>query len=235
MAEVFGNNKRQIQLESSWQQWLQQEFELDYMHNLRAFLCAEKNAGKHIYPQGSQIFAAFNATAFNQVKVVILGQDPYHNPGQAHGLCFSVLPGIAPPPSLLNIYKELQNDIGFVPPDHGNLTAWAAQGVLLLNAVLTVEQNKAASHQGKGWERFTDKVVSVLNEECEGLVFMLWGSYAQKKGQYINRSKHLVLESAHPSPLSAYRGFLGNCHFSRTNAWLLQNGKAIIDWHLPML
>jgi len=235
MAEVFGNNKRQIQLESSWQQWLQQEFELDYMHNLRAFLCAEKNAGKHIYPPGSQIFAALNATAFNQVKVVILGQDPYHTPGQAHGLCFSVLPGITPPPSLLNIYKELQNDIGFVPPDHGNLTAWAAQGVLLLNAVLTVEQNKAASHQGKGWERFTDKVVSVLNEECEGLVFMLWGSYAQKKGQYINRSKHLVLESAHPSPLSAYRGFLGNCHFSRTTAWLLQNGKAIIDWHLPML
>ncbi len=235
MAEIFSNNMRPIQLESSWQQWLQQEFQLDYMQNLRAFLCAEKNAGKHIYPPGSQIFAAFNATAFNQVKVVILGQDPYHNPGQAHGLCFSVLPGISPPPSLLNIYKELQSDIGFVPPDHGNLTAWAAQGVLLLNAVLTVEQNKAASHQGKGWERFTDKVVSVLNEECEGLVFMLWGSYAQKKGQYIKRSKHLVLESAHPSPLSAYRGFLGNGHFSRTNAWLLQNSKAIIDWQLPLL
>ncbi len=235
MAEIFSNNMRPIQLESSWQQWLQQEFQLDYMQNLRAFLCAEKNAGKHIYPPGSQIFAAFNATAFNQVKVVILGQDPYHNPGQAHGLCFSVLPGISPPPSLLNIYKELQSDIGFVPPDHGNLTAWAAQGVLLLNAVLTVEQNKAASHQGKGWERFTDKVVSVLNEECEGLVFMLWGSYAQKKGQYIKRSKHLVLESAHPSPLSAYRGFLGNGHFSRTNAWLLQNSKTIIDWQLPLL
>ncbi|MFN0002004.1 MAG: uracil-DNA glycosylase [Pseudohongiellaceae bacterium] len=235
MAEIFSNNKRPIQLESSWQQWLQQEFQLDYMQNLRAFLCAEKNAGKHIYPPGSQIFAAFNATAFNQVKVVILGQDPYHNLGQAHGLCFSVPPGISPPPSLLNIYKELQSDIGFVPPDHGNLTAWAAQGVLLLNAVLTVEQNKAASHQGKGWERFTDKVVSVLNEECEGLVFMLWGSYAQKKGQYIKRSKHLVLESAHPSPLSAYRGFLGNGHFSRTNAWLLQNSKAIIDWQLPLL
>ncbi len=235
MAEIFSNNKRPIQLESSWQQWLQQEFQLDYMQNLRAFLCAEKNAGKHIYPPGSQIFAAFNATPFNQVKVVILGQDPYHNPGQAHGLCFSVLPGISPPPSLLNIYKELQSDIGFVPPDHGNLTAWAAQGVLLLNAVLTVEQNKAASHQGKGWERFTDKVVSVLNEECEGLVFMLWGSYAQKKGQYIKRSKHLVLESAHPSPLSAYRGFLGNGHFSCTNAWLLQNSKAIIDWQLPLL
>ncbi len=235
MAEIFSNNKRPIQLESSWQQWLQQEFQLDYMQNLRAFLCAEKNAGKHIYPPGSQIFAAFNATPFNQVKVVILGQDPYHNLGQAHGLCFSVPPGISPPPSLLNIYKELQSDIGFVPPDHGNLTAWAAQGVLLLNAVLTVEQNKAASHQGKGWERFTDKVVSVLNEECEGLVFMLWGSYAQKKGQYIKRSKHLVLESAHPSPLSAYRGFLGNGHFSRTNAWLLQNSKAIIDWQLPLL
>ena len=235
MAEIFSNNMRPIQLESSWQQWLQQEFQLDYMQNLRAFLCAEKNAGKHIYPPGSQIFAAFNATAFNQVKVVILGQDPYHNPGQAHGLCFSVLPGISPPPSLLNIYKELQSDIGFVPPDHGNLTAWAAQGVLLLNAVLTVEQNKAASHQGKGWERFTDKVVSVHTEESEGLVFMLWGSYAQKKGQYIKRSKHLVLESAHPSPLSAYRGFLGNGHFSRTNAWLLQNSKAIIDWQLPLL
>jgi uracil-DNA glycosylase len=205
------------------------------MQQLRAFLLREKQAGKKIFPPGKLIFNALNSTPFEQVKVVILGQDPYHNPGQAHGLCFSVLPGVAPPPSLLNIYKELQRDVGFVPPGHGCLTSWAEQGVLLLNSVLTVEAFKAGSHQGKGWERFTDRIVSTLNEQQENLVFMLWGSYAQKKGDHINRDKHLVLQSAHPSPLSAHRGFLGNSHFSRTNKWLEEHGKSPVDWQLPAL
>jgi len=225
--------QRSVQLESSWQAVLQQEFALPYMQKLREFLLQEKQAGKHIYPPGNLIFNALNSTPLPSVKVVILGQDPYHNPGQAHGLCFSVLPGIDPPPSLLNIYKELQRDLGCVPPGHGHLQSWAGQGVLLLNAVLTVERFKAASHQGKGWEQFTDKVVSVLNEQGENLVFLLWGSHAQKKGQHISRSKHLVLESPHPSPLSAHRGFLGNGHFSRTNEWLQQHGKTPIVWQLP--
>jgi uracil-DNA glycosylase len=180
------------------------------------------------------IFNALNSTPLDQVRVVILGQDPYHNPGQAHGLCFSVLPGVAPPPSLLNIYKELERDLGLLPPAHGCLQSWAEQGVLLLNAVLTVERFKAASHQGKGWERFTDRIVSVLNERKDGLVFLLWGAYAQKKGQIISRKRHLVLESAHPSPLSAYRGFLGNGHFSKTNIWLGEHGQAPINWQLPV-
>jgi uracil-DNA glycosylase len=225
--------QRSVQLESSWQAVLQQEFSQPYMQKLREFLLQEKQAGKHIYPPGHLIFNALNSTPLQSVKVVILGQDPYHNPGQAHGLCFSVLPGVDPPPSLLNIYKELQRDLGCVPPRHGHLQSWAGQGVLLLNAVLTVERFKAASHQGKGWEQFTDKVVSVLNEQGENLVFLLWGSHAQKKGQHISRSKHLVLESPHPSPLSAHRGFLGNGHFSRTNAWLQQHGKTPIVWQLP--
>ena len=224
---------RPVQLDPSWQALLQDEFGLDYMQQLRAFLQQEKQAGKQIYPPGPLIFNALNSTPFDKVRVVILGQDPYHNPGQAHGLCFSVLPGVAPPPSLLNIYKELQRDVGFVPPAHGYLQSWAEQGVLLLNAVLTVERSKAASHQGKGWERFTDRIVGLLNEHKEGLVFLLWGSYAQKKGQYISRQRHLVLESAHPSPLSAHRGFLGNGHFSKTNSWLQQHGKAPIEWQLP--
>ncbi|MEY4643108.1 MAG: hypothetical protein RLZZ227_3102 [Pseudomonadota bacterium] len=222
-----------VRLEESWRQRLLPEFSQEYMIHLRAFLQREKQQGKQVYPPGSLIFNALNSTAFDKVSVVILGQDPYHNPGQAHGLCFSVLPGVAPPPSLINIYKELQRDIGFVPPAHGCLTHWAAQGVLLLNAVLTVERFKAASHQGKGWERFTDRIVTLLNEERSGLVFLLWGSHAQKKGQHIDRSKHLVLESPHPSPLSAHRGFLGNAHFSTTNAWLRQQGRAEIDWQLP--
>jgi len=231
MAEVSGD--RSVQLEPSWQAVLQGEFGQDYMLQLRAFLQHEKQAGKQIYPPGPLIFNALNSTPLDKVRVVILGQDPYHNPGQAHGLCFSVLPGVDPPPSLLNIYKELQRDTGFVPPRHGYLQSWAQQGVLLLNAVLTVERSKAASHQGKGWERFTDRVVSGLNESKEGLVFLLWGSYAQKKGQFISRQRHLVLESAHPSPLSAHRGFLGNGHFSKTNAWLQEQGKAPILWQLP--
>jgi uracil-DNA glycosylase len=231
MAEASGN--RSVQLEPSWQAVLQGEFGQGYMLQLRAFLQDEKQAGKQIYPPGSLIFNALNSTPLDKVRVVILGQDPYHNPGQAHGLCFSVLPGVDPPPSLLNVYKELQRDTGFVPPRHGYLQSWAQQGVLLLNAVLTVERSKAASHQGKGWERFTDRVVSVLNERKEALVFLLWGSYAQKKGQFISRQRHLVLESAHPSPLSAHRGFLGNGHFSKTNAWLQEQGKAPILWQLP--
>jgi uracil-DNA glycosylase len=228
------HGSRAIQLEPSWQAVLKDEFELDYMKQLRAFLQREKQAGKQIYPPGPLIFNALNSTPLGKVRVVILGQDPYHNPGQAHGLCFSVQPGVAPPPSLLNIYKELQRDVGFVPPGHGCLQSWADQGILLLNAVLTVESFKAASHQGKGWERFTDRVVSVLNERKEGLVFLLWGSYAQKKGQFISRQRHLVLESAHPSPLSAHRGFLGNSHFSKTNAWLQERGALPIVWQLPV-
>jgi uracil-DNA glycosylase len=226
---------RAIQLEPSWQAVLKEEFGLDYMKQLRAFLQHEKQAGKPIFPPGPLIFNALNSTPLEKVRIVILGQDPYHNPGQAHGLCFSVLPGVSPPPSLMNIYKELQRDVGFVPPGHGCLQSWADQGVLLLNAVLTVESFKAASHQGKGWERFSDRVISVLNERKEGLVFLLWGSYAQKKGQFISRQRHLVLESAHPSPLSAHRGFLGNCHFSKTNAWLQERGAAPIQWQLPAL
>src|SRR5688572_389575 len=235
MVEEDSAKKREILIEESWLRWLQPEFEQEYMQQLRAFLLREKQAGKKIFPPSKLIFNALNSTPFEKVKVVILGQDPYHNPGQAHGLCFSVLSGVAPPPSLLNIYKELQRDTGFVPPDHGCLTHWAEQGVLLLNAVLTVEAFKAGSHQGKGWERFTDKIVSTLNEHKENLVFMLWGSYAQKKGEHINRDKHLVLQSAHPSPLSAHRGFLGNGHFSRTNKWLEEHGKSAMDWQLPTL
>jgi uracil-DNA glycosylase len=233
MVEDSNTGTREILLEASWQRWLKPEFEQEYMQRLREFLQSEKKAGKQIFPPGKLIFNALNSTPFDRVKVVIIGQDPYHGPGQAHGLCFSVLPGVAPPPSLLNIYKELQRDVGFVPPGHGCLKHWAEQGVLLLNAVLTVEAYKAGSHQGKDWERFTDKIISTLNEHRENLVFMLWGSYAQKKGKYIDRNKHLVLESVHPSPLSAHRGFIGNSHFSRANAWLQQHGKQTIDWQLP--
>ncbi|MES2624261.1 MAG: uracil-DNA glycosylase [Pseudomonadota bacterium] len=225
--------KREILLNDSWQRWLKPEFDQEYMRDLRQFLVSEKKAGKQIFPPSKLIFNALNSTHFDQVKVVILGQDPYHGPGQAHGLCFSVMPGVALPPSLQNIYKELQKDVDFVPPKHGCLTHWAEQGVLLLNAVLTVEAFKAGSHQGKGWEHFTDKIVSTLNEQQQNLVFILWGSYAQKKGNHIDRNKHLVLESVHPSPLSAHRGFFGNGHFSRANSWLKQHGKTTIDWQLP--
>lgn len=233
MTEARAGTTQDVRLEESWRQRLQAEFAQDYMQQLRTFLREEKLAGKQIYPPGNLIFNALNSTPFNKVRVVILGQDPYHNPGQAHGLCFSVLPGVDPPPSLLNIYKELHRDTGFAPPAHGCLNHWAEQGVLLLNAVLTVERFKAASHQGKGWERFTDRIVSLLNEEVSGLVFLLWGSHAQKKGQHIDRSRHLVLESPHPSPLSAHRGFLGNSHFSRTNTWLGEHSRPEIDWQLP--
>lgn len=204
------------------------------MRQLRVFLQQEKSLGKEIYPSGDEIFNALNATKFDSVKVVILGQDPYHGPGQAHGLCFSVRQGVRVPPSLKNIYKELAADISFIPPQHGCLDYWAQQGVLLLNSVLTVEAGNAASHQGKGWEIFTDRVVELLNARCAGLVFVLWGSYAQKKGAMIDRDKHLVLSSVHPSPLSASRGFFGNQHFSRANEFLLAHGGTAVDWQLPM-
>lgn len=222
-----------IQLESSWKarvgDWLQRED----MQALSRFLRERKAAGVRIFPPGPQIFAAFDATPFNAVKVVILGQDPYHGAGQAHGLCFSVLPGVKIPPSLLNMYKEMQRDLGIARPDHGYLMPWARRGVLLLNAVLTVEEGRAGSHQGKGWEGFTDHVVDTLNREREGLVFLLWGSYAQAKGKVIDTRRHRVLRTTHPSPLSAHRGFLGCGHFSATNDYLTRNGQTPIDWSLP--
>lgn len=230
MAEATQENN--IQLEASWLAELGSEFDQDYMQKLKTFLQQQKSAHKEIYPPGKLIFNALNTTPLDKVKVVILGQDPYHGPGQAHGLCFSVLPGVAIPPSLINIYKELESDLAIPRANHGCLTHWAEQGVLLLNSVLTVEKAMAASHQGKGWESFTDKVISIINEKREGVVFLLWGSYAQKKGQFIDRNKHLVLQSPHPSPLSAHRGFLGNKHFSQCNAFLEKMGKAKIDWNL---
>lgn len=228
-----GQNSRAIKLEPGWKKALAAEFESDYMEKLRAFLLQEKSRGKHIFPVGENIFNALNSTPLDKVKLVILGQDPYHGPGQAHGLCFSVLPGVDIPPSLQNIYKELREDVGFKAPGHGYLQYWAEQGVLLLNAVLTVEAHKAGSHQGKGWERFTDRVVHVLNEQRRNLVFLLWGAYAQKKGAFIDDNRHLVLKSPHPSPLSASRGFFGNRHFSRANAYLVETDQQPIDWQLP--
>jgi len=209
------------------------QFEQPYMIELRRFLQQEKKQGKVIYPPGSLWFNAFNTTPFDKVKVVVLGQDPYHGPRQAHGLCFSVLPGIPIPPSLMNIYSELKADLGIEPASHGCLTHWAKQGVLLLNATLTVEQGRAGAHQGRGWEAFTDAAIHALNERREHLVFMLWGSHAQKKGSFIDTRKHLVLKAPHPSPLSAYRGFFGCRHFSKANNYLEQSGQQPIDWALP--
>ena len=204
---------------------------------LREFLLQRKRAGATIYPPGSRIFNALDSTPFDEVKVVILGQDPYHGPGQAHGLCFSVQDGIALPPSLINICREIHDDVGGMGADglprSGNLEPWAKQGVLLLNAVLTVERGQAGAHQGKGWEQFTDRVVQELDRGRDGLVFMLWGSYAQKKGAVIDRNRHLVLQAPHPSPLSAHRGFFGCRHFSKANMWLEKRGEAPIDWALP--
>lgn len=222
----------QVQLESSWLSRLKDEFNKDYMKNLKAFLQSEYKREKIIYPLGKEYFNALNLTPFDKVKVVIMGQDPYHGPDQAHGLSFSVKKGIVPPPSLKNIYKELKTDLNIETPEHGFLEAWAQQGVLMLNAVLTVENGKPASHQGKGWEQFTDKIISLLNEERENLVFILWGSYAQKKGAVINRKKHLVIESVHPSPLSSHRGFFGSKPFSKANEYLKKQGKTPIDWQI---
>jgi uracil-DNA glycosylase len=222
-----------IQLHESWKAPLLPEFQADYMAQLKTFLVTEKAAGKHIFPKGAEWFRAMDLTPLEQVRVVILGQDPYHGPGQAHGLCFSVKPGVAPPPSLVNIYKELQSDLGISRPRHGFLEHWAQQGVLLLNSVLTVEMAKAASHQGKGWERFTDAVIRLVNAKKEPVVFLLWGAYAQKKAAFVDGSRHLVLKAAHPSPLSAHNGFLGCRHFSQCNAFLEKQGQKPIDWALP--
>lgn len=222
-----------VKLDDSWKKVLIDEFDKDYMVRLREFLRQEKQQGKVIFPRGDEYFKAFDTTPFEKVKVVILGQDPYHGPRQAHGLCFSVQKGVAFPPSLLNIFKELQADLGLPIPTHGCLSHWAEQGVLLLNSVLTVEQGRAAAHQGKGWEQFTDRVVRELAEQREGVVFMLWGSYAIKKGQFIDRKRHLVLTAPHPSPLSAHRGFLGCKHFSQANAFLQSRGEKPIDWTVP--
>lgn len=224
-----------VQLRSSWKSRIGGEFEKEYMQNLRQFLIREKQAGKIIYPEGKNIFNAMNLIPFEGVKVVIIGQDPYHGPGQAHGLCFSVMPGETPPPSLKNIFKEIHADLGVTPGSHGYLNSWAEQGVLLLNSVLTVEKGRAASHQGKGWERFTDAIIKTLDREHSGLVFFLWGSYAQKKGVIIDKGRHLVLHSVHPSPLSAHRGFFGNNHFSKANAYLREHAKTEINWELPLL
>jgi uracil-DNA glycosylase len=224
---------RTIQLHPSWLTRLDDQFDQQYMNKLRDFLLTRKKHHAVIYPPGAQIFNALNSTPFEDVRVVILGQDPYHGPGQAHGLCFSVLPGVRVPPSLANIYREIETDLGISKPRHGYLQSWADQGVLLLNAVLTVERGQAGSHQGKGWERFTDAVVQQLNDAREGLVFMLWGSYAMKKGAVINRQKHLVLRAPHPSPLSAHRGFLGCRHFSSANDYLQEKQYQPIDWSVP--
>lgn len=223
----------EVKLEESWKHALGQEFSDPYMGELKRFLVAEKQAGKRIFPKGSEYFRALDLTPLDEVKVVILGQDPYHGLGQAHGLCFSVKPGVRIPPSLVNIYKEMETDLGIPPARHGFLEHWAEQGVLLLNSVLTVEESQAASHQGKGWERFTDAVIRTVNDECDGVVFILWGSYAQKKAAFVDQQRHLVLKSAHPSPLSAHNGFLGSRPFSRANAYLQSIGKDPVDWRLP--
>jgi len=225
----------QIQLHSSWLEEIEEEFGLPYMKALKQFLVQQKRQNKVIYPAGENIFNALNATPLDQVKVVILGQDPYHGPGQAHGLCFSVLPGVRFPPSLQNIFKEIQQELDLPMPNHGCLQYWAEQGVLLLNAMLTVERGCAGSHQGRGWEQFTDAVIRRLNEKRDGLVFLLWGSYAQKKGSFIDTARHTVLTSPHPSPLSAHRGFFGNGHFAKTNDILRAQNLSEIDWSLPAM
>lgn len=218
-----------VQIESSWKRELQEEFDKDYFKLLTEFVRTEY-AQQRVYPPGKLIFNAFDLCPFDKVKVVLLGQDPYHEPGQAHGLCFSVQDGVPFPPSLQNIFKETSSDVGKPMPSSGNLTSWARQGVLLLNATLTVREHQAGSHQGKGWETFTDAVIRILSERKDHLVFILWGSYAQKKGGVIDRSRHLILSSAHPSPLSAYRGFFGNHHFSKANDYLTRTGQQPIAW-----
>lgn len=224
-----------IKLHPSWLTPLRAEFDQPYMAALKAFLAAERVAGKRIFPPAANWFRALDLTPLEEVRVVILGQDPYHGPGQAHGLCFSVPPGVRPPPSLVNIYKELHSDLGIVPPRHGFLESWARQGVLLLNSVLTVEMAQAASHKERGWERFTDAVIAQVAAKADPVVFLLWGSYAQKKAAAVASMgpRHLVLKAAHPSPLSAHNGFLGCKHFSKANAFLESRGLPPIDWRLP--
>src|SRR5687768_13876705 len=218
-----------VKIEESWQKVLKSEFEKDYFKNLISFV-KQENASQQVYPPGKQIFHAFEECPFDKVEVVILGQDPYHGPGQANGLAFSVSEGIRTPPSLKNIFKEIKEDLGKEIPNSGNLERWAEQGVLLLNATLTVRASTAGSHQNKGWETFTDAVIKAISEQKENLVFLLWGAYAQKKGEVIDRNKHLVLMSAHPSPFSADRGFFGCRHFSKANAYLKSKGLKEIDW-----
>ena len=218
-----------VRIEESWRQILQPEFDKPYFELLTTFV-RQQYQTRQCFPPARLIFNAFDSCPFNQVRVVIIGQDPYHDVGQAHGLCFSVNEGVPIPPSLMNIYKEIQRDLGKPIPASGNLQRWADQGVLLLNATLTVEAHRPGSHQGKGWEELTDAAIQALNEQREHLVFMLWGSYAQRKGQFINRRKHLVLETSHPSPLSVYRGFDGCAHFSKANAYLTQHNLQPIDW-----
>ncbi len=222
-----------VKLEASWKAALQDEFEKPYMKDLGAFLRAEKAAGKIIYPPGPLIFNALDSTPLPQVRVVILGQDPYHGFGQAHGLCFSVQPGVAPPPSLQNVFKELKRDLNLEIPRHGYLQHWADQGVLMLNTSLTVEQGIAGSHAKKGWQQLTDRIIEVVSEQRPNVVFMLWGAHAQSKAKLIDPTRHLMLKSVHPSPLSAHRGFIGNGHFSRTNQFLAKHGLGSIDWQLP--
>lgn len=222
-----------VTLEKSWKAVLAPEFSSPYMAELKAFLLEEQRNGKQIFPKGAEYFRALDLTPIERVRVVILGQDPYHGEGQAHGLSFSVKPGVRSPPSLVNIYKELQNDLGIPPARHGFLESWARQGVLLLNSVLTVERAMAASHQGKGWERFTDAIIRAINEQPHPVVFILWGSYAQKKAAFVDRSRHLVIRSPHPSPLSAHNGFFGSKPFSKANDFLVVNGREPIEWALP--
>lgn len=229
LNSYLSEHKMNVAIEESWKERLSDEFEKEYFKQLVAFVKNEYRSHK-IYPPGPFIFNAFSNCPFDQVKVVILGQDPYHEPGQAHGLCFSVQEGTPNPPSLINIFKEIQDDLNIPAPKSGDLTQWSKQGVLLLNATLTVRAHQAGSHQNKGWEAFTDAVIHRLAEEREHIVFILWGSYAQRKGAFIDASKHLILKSAHPSPLSAYRGFFGNKHFSRTNQYLSDHGLTPILW-----
>ena len=217
---------------TDWNPLLRDQLEAPYWQELQAFVRAER-AEHEVYPPADQVFAALHLTPHADVKVLILGQDPYHGPGQAHGLCFSVRPGVPPPPSLQNIFKELEADLGIAPPNHGCLDAWAAQGVLLLNATLTVRSRQAASHQGKGWERFTDRVIEVVNDKPERVVFVLWGSAARRKAAIVDTSRHVVIESPHPSPLSAHKGFFGTRPFSRANAALVEAGRDPIDWCIP--
>jgi len=226
-------NNPAVKIHPSWFDELQSEFAKPYFAELKSFLKNEKEQGHTIFPKGEAIFSAFESTPFYQVKVVILGQDPYHDEGQAHGLCFSVNKGMKLPPSLKNIYKELQSDISFVPPMHGYLQHWAEQGVMMLNATLTVRAHTPGSHQKKGWEIFTDEVIRLLDAKKENLVFILWGKYAQNKSVLINKQKHLVLTAAHPSPFSAHTGFFGSGHFSKTNAYFVEKGMPTIDWQLP--
>lgn len=220
-----------FKLDKSWYEQIGDELNQPYIAKLKQFLQQEEVAGEIVYPKSSEIFSALNLTSFKNVRVVIIGQDPYHGEGQAHGLAFSVRKGVRLPPSLKNIYKEIEQEFGITMPKHGDLTGWAKQGVLLLNATLTVRHAQAASHQRKGWEKFTDAVIRAVNEHHKHVVFMLWGAYAQKKGAFIDLKKHLVLETVHPSPLSAHRGFLGCGHFAKANEYLEKHGKARINWH----